>query len=1295
MGVGDYFCVTLSGGAPWGFRLQGGKDLKQPVQISRVRKKSKACRAGLREGDEVVAINGEPCCDFTHSEVISIIDDVKDNLQLLIKRLSNDVDETVKPEPEEEAVGVEVSDELQSADHLESTTLEIRPPVKQVETELFISESQDEAYYAEIEINTDAVGVHHQKPSSLFGSLSPEKRVSPQQQFQEEASFESFTEGIRKGDTVELQVSLSHDKAVSPEASASLVLEAERNSSFREEPGFQCNEVVQEQTPDTSLCSRAEAVQQSTKVIQISNSKQSFIIHSINNEDTSLPKVEVILDFSNKQKETSRADTESGCDKSLEEGGQTEAAPPTASFGVSSECTEQGEDEQLLEKDHIRPHRHRARHSRLRRSQSLSEKQVKEAKTKCKSIALLLTQANNPNSKGVLMFKKRRQRAKKYTLVSYGTGELEPEEEDGDEENTFEVTLLGTSDSELDEDFFSNGENDTQVVTFDWDLGFMKVENKTKSEDDMQTLQETKGKGALLFAKRRQRIEQLAAEQEETRRCVVERDEPREADTAESMKVQSSFQVANSYSSESAIRSHAYIDVGQQQGYVSGIQNGIAGNSETIADCTFQSTDSQKSTVLNRMARPFFGVQNQTAAPFSPTQNVTIPHSDLPAPHVYSPVKPSVDAVYRVASPPNQSQPAVWSPGGVVEQIASRDERISVPAKRTGILQDAKRRSTKPMFTFKEPPKVAPNPDLLSLVQNKEIKRGQPGAGGFESGPEEDYLSLGAEACNFMQKPAAKQKTPPPVAPKPSVKTSPTGMSPQSPPWSPSADLPVQTPTFSSKLTSQEPVPGKVYSGQTANSWQPPSSAPHQASVITGPQALSSGQAYIYKTPPTAPVLNTAPAGGIGPAYEMPALKGKGAELFAKRQSRMEKFVVDSSTVQSNKPRSPSPTASLPPSWKYSPNVRAPPPVSYNPIHSPFYPLAATKQHAKSSPSGTKAKGAKGKGPSKALHALDVMKYQPYQLSSSLFTYQPISDTDVPSPKGAHLPKQPVKSDPVPPVKPAQPSRQVNTSHPGMFEGQSLPTGPAYRQSSVAPPVRDALYPSYIDATSDESYVVQSQPPFSQQEPVISSLITTPKPKFSARKAGVSAQVQQNVNYSTPSQTMCVYQTLPFTPSATFQPLRRETETSTLLPHKSTKPLTPWEAASRSPLGLVDEAFEARNIQETIAANVVSAARRKTLPEPPNEWTERVSYTPPTGTGFSTQSLLMARQQPSLMSPAKSTVSAPGSVQQSGLYAKWPLYSHRAMTEPDMVSLGSGSDHSSSKPDRNYNPYPRGWRRQT
>lgn len=43
MGTGDYLCIAMSGGAPWGFRLQGGKEQKQPLQIAKVGAWQRCC----------------------------------------------------------------------------------------------------------------------------------------------------------------------------------------------------------------------------------------------------------------------------------------------------------------------------------------------------------------------------------------------------------------------------------------------------------------------------------------------------------------------------------------------------------------------------------------------------------------------------------------------------------------------------------------------------------------------------------------------------------------------------------------------------------------------------------------------------------------------------------------------------------------------------------------------------------------------------------------------------------------------------------------------------------------------------------------------------------------------------------------------------------------------------------------------------------------------------------------------------------------------------------------------------
>lgn len=242
------------------------------------------------------------------------------------------------------------------------------------------------------------------------------------------------------------------------------------------------------------------------------------------------------------------------------------------------------------------------------------------------------------------------------------------------------------------------------------------------------------------------------------------------------------------------------------------------------------------------------------------------------------------------------------------DTFASREQRIAVPAARTGLLNEARKRSQKkPMFSAIQSKDVNPNPDLLSMVQNMDDRFGKSpnvetsggvpnNEAGHESGPEEDWLRLGAEACNFMQ--AQRQPKPPPVAPKPKS--------------------------------------------------------------------------------PNLPQMSETP--------QMPVLGGKGGQLFAKRQNRMDRYVVERSPSVAAVPyspaqtREPSPTPSLPATWKYSSNIRAPPPINYNPLLSPSCPLKAQKKQETPKTGTVKSKKSVGK-------AVDLMNHQPYQLKSSLFSY--------------------------------------------------------------------------------------------------------------------------------------------------------------------------------------------------------------------------------------------------------------------------------------------------------------------
>ncbi|XP_030067148.1 PDZ and LIM domain protein 7 isoform X2 [Microcaecilia unicolor] len=83
------FKVTLEGPAPWGFRLQGGKDFSMPLSISRLSPGGKATQAGVAVGDWVLSIDGENATTMTHIEAQNKIRSCSDKLALSLSRASH------------------------------------------------------------------------------------------------------------------------------------------------------------------------------------------------------------------------------------------------------------------------------------------------------------------------------------------------------------------------------------------------------------------------------------------------------------------------------------------------------------------------------------------------------------------------------------------------------------------------------------------------------------------------------------------------------------------------------------------------------------------------------------------------------------------------------------------------------------------------------------------------------------------------------------------------------------------------------------------------------------------------------------------------------------------------------------------------------------------------------------------------------------------------------------------------------------------------------------------------------
>lgn len=595
-------------------------------------------------------------------------------------------------------------------------------------------------------------------------------------------------------------------------------------------------------------------------------------------------------------------------------------------------------------------------------SESQSERQAKENKSKCKKIARLLTDAPNPRNKGALLFNKRRQRVEKYTLVSYGTadgghGGRDQIEEDVEEIRSAGYDFVETTDSELEEEYFVHQRQ--QNFSSNWG-----------SLGDMEALPDTKGKGVLMFAKCRKRVDEVVSVHEQLRNKGMYEEE---------------FAAQNMYDAQRSYYPADNVDVNiaQQVEY-----------QERLQQINHPSSNMSRALVSNRTAKPFPGFQD--GGPAAVGCGVAVPSAKKHEQKFKVPVL-------------THTNPQVWSPTGDI--IASRDERISVPAIKTAVLPESKRR--------------------VGSKQSSAMGQGKQNKGERRSfiDAEEDCFSLGAEACNFMQPRRVKLKNPPPVAPKPAInpacppvmRRSPLS-EPYIPPRSP-VSQPCQTPwrAHSQQHLHQrdwEPAqPSHTGPGcalpqpsRKSRSQQPPQSAvsmpvcspaysspgpppPSKSWSDRAPHALvSPARAEMSSHPKPSQSAQPFPSGGVSDG----GLKQTGG-AFTEKKSCSEKFLFNAERVQENKPRSPSPTSSLPKGWRLSSNIRAPPPVAYNPLHVPFYPPSVAKQPPSTSPK-IKPKP-KEKAP-KQLNTLDIMKHQPYQLSWSLFKYEaaPEAETTKPSP---------------------------------------------------------------------------------------------------------------------------------------------------------------------------------------------------------------------------------------------------------------------------------------------------------
>ncbi|CAG5132791.1 unnamed protein product [Candidula unifasciata] len=98
MASGATECVQLrrnETSQPWGFRLQGGRDVGLPLFIVQVNPKGIAGRAGLHNGDAVIQICGTPVHGYTHQEAKNELMRAGNEVDLYVVRNAVDISDPV------------------------------------------------------------------------------------------------------------------------------------------------------------------------------------------------------------------------------------------------------------------------------------------------------------------------------------------------------------------------------------------------------------------------------------------------------------------------------------------------------------------------------------------------------------------------------------------------------------------------------------------------------------------------------------------------------------------------------------------------------------------------------------------------------------------------------------------------------------------------------------------------------------------------------------------------------------------------------------------------------------------------------------------------------------------------------------------------------------------------------------------------------------------------------------------------------------------------------------------------
>ncbi|XP_026579050.1 PDZ and LIM domain protein 2-like [Pseudonaja textilis] len=109
--------VNLTGPAPWGFRITGGRDFRKPIIVSKVIEHGKAALGDLRPGDVIISINGESTSEMLNVEAQNKIKQSPGQLQLQVDRSQQFSPSQTNGESSPEMLAIRFQDVVRTKDN--------------------------------------------------------------------------------------------------------------------------------------------------------------------------------------------------------------------------------------------------------------------------------------------------------------------------------------------------------------------------------------------------------------------------------------------------------------------------------------------------------------------------------------------------------------------------------------------------------------------------------------------------------------------------------------------------------------------------------------------------------------------------------------------------------------------------------------------------------------------------------------------------------------------------------------------------------------------------------------------------------------------------------------------------------------------------------------------------------------------------------------------------------------------------------------------------------------------------